>query len=136
MSDVPDQRREELLEWVSREGATVGHRIPETVTIDGEELALKEFVWETKRQGAVPPEYRDETQRVRAKLVSERDRREERLADASITTAEAESLADSIVGLDRAIAALQSLYENDFAEDAQQASVDDHKRWLAFVDQL
>lgn len=136
MSDVSDQRREELLEWVSRDGATVGHRIPETVTIDGEAIELREFVWETKRQGAVPPEYRDEVQRVRATLVAERDRREERLAEAPLTTEAAESLADSVVGLDRAIAALQNLYENDFADDASQAKIEDHKRWLAFLDQL
>lgn len=133
---VSDQRRSELLEWISREGATVGHQIPETVAVAGEEFDLKEFVWETKRQGAVPPEYHDEVQAVRTKLKSERERKKERLAEAALTTAEAERLADTIVGLDRAIVALGNLYESDFGEEAKQTDIADKKRWLAFLDRL
>jgi len=133
---LSEQRRAELLEWVGREGATVGHRIPETVTIEGETVELREFVWETKRQGAVPPEYHDEVGRVRAELQRGRDRRKERLEEESLTVEQAEALADSIVGLDRAVVALSNLYESDFASDASNADVEDHKRWLAFIDQL
>ena len=135
-AELSEQRRAELLEWVGREGATVGHRIPETVTIEDESIELREFVWETKRQGAVPPEYHDEVKRVRTKLRRARDRRKERLEAASLTVAEAEALADTIVGLDRAVVALSNLYESAFASGASSAEIEDHKRWLAFVDQL
>jgi hypothetical protein len=84
----------------------------------------------------VPPEYHDEVKRVRATLQRARDRRKERLEEAPLTTEEAEALADTIVGLDRAVGALSNLYESDFASDASSAEIEDHKRWLAFVDRL
>lgn len=133
---LSERRREELLEWISREGATVGHRIPETVDVDGEELDLKEFVWETKRQGAVPEEYREEVKAVRSKLAAERERRRDRLAEADLSTPEAERLADTVVGLDRALVALSNLHESDYGEEARTAEVQDQKRWLAFLDRL
>lgn len=133
---VSEQRREKLLERVSRKGATIGEQIPEVVDIGGETIRLKSFVWETKQQGVVPPEHREEVQRVRQKLKRERDQRKERLSEASLSTGDAEDLAESIVGIDRAIAALKSLREPDLAEHSREQYVQSNKRWVAFLDQL
>lgn len=133
---LSEERREELLERISRRSATIGERIPETVTIDGEDLHLKSFVWETKQQGFVPPRYRDRVQNVRSKLKAERDRRKEELAEAELTTEAAAELAESIVGIDRAIAALKSLREPDLESHSHDRYVQGNKRWLAFIDRL
>jgi hypothetical protein len=134
--EIDPEEREALLEDVTRKTATVGHRIPETVDIDGEPFDLREFVWETKRQGRVPPERRDEVQSVRARLKAERNRRKERLAEAALSTDEARDLARSIIGIDRAITALKNLYETDLGDRTESEYVEGTRRWLAFIDQL
>lgn len=133
---LSEERREELLERISRRGATIGERIPETVSIDGEDLHLKAFVWETKQQGFVPAKHRDRVQRVRSKLKAERDRRKEQLATAELTTATAETLTESIIGIDRAITALKSLREPDLESHSHDQYVQGNKRWLAFLEKL
>lgn len=134
--EIERHRREELLARISRRSATVGQRIPDSVDIDGTEMNLKEFVWETKRQGSVPPALRDRVQEVRRKLTAERSERKERLEQAPLTTAEAEDLADSIVGIDRALAALRNLDEPDLAEESQRQDVENDRRWVSFLDTI
>jgi len=133
---LTDRRREELLERVQRKSATVGQQLPQSVEIQGTEMNLKEFVWETKRQGTVPPELRDRVREVRAKLTTERKQRKQRLESAELTEKEAEDLAQSIVGIDRAISALQNLHEPDLADSARQAEVESSRRWVSFLDSI
>jgi predicted Rdx family selenoprotein len=133
---VSAERREELLDRIARRGSTIGQRIPEAVTIEGQEIALRSFVWETKKQGVVPPDKRESVQRVRATLNCERDRLKERLRDDPLTTEEAESIADTIVGLDRAITALKSLREPDLQKHAHEEYIESNKRWMNFINQL
>ena len=133
---IDSAKREELLESITRKTATVGKRIPETIEIDGQPFELREFVMETKRQGRVPPDRRDEVQTVRARLKAERDRRKDRLASAEITAAEGDALARSIVGIDRALNALKNLYETDLGDRSREEYVEGTRRWLSFVDQL
>jgi hypothetical protein len=133
---LTDRRREELLERVTRKTATVGQRIPTAVDIQGTEMNLKEFVWETKRQGTVPPELRDRVREVRQNLTTERNERKERLESAELTESEAETLAESIVGIDRALAALQNLQEPDLAESARKQEIENNRRWVNFLDNI
>lgn len=133
---ISDRRRDELLERVQRKSATVGQRLPESVEIQGTEMNLKEFVWETKQQGNVPPELRDRVRKVRAKLNAERTDRKQRLESAELTEAEAEELAQSIVGIDRAISALQNLHEPDLADSARQQEIESNRRWVSFLDNI
>ncbi|WP_436346276.1 DUF5788 family protein [Natronorubrum sp. FCH18a] len=44
---TPAQRRD-LLERATRQSATVGRRLPETITVGDDELALEEFIVETR----------------------------------------------------------------------------------------
>jgi len=133
---VSEQRRSELLDRISKRGATIGEQIPEEVTIDDQTIALRSFVWETKKQGVVPPEKRESVQEVRATLNRERDRLKNRLRTAAVSPDEAEELADTIVGLDRAISALKSLREPDLKQHAHEEYVESNRRWVNFIDQL
>ena len=130
------EEREELLEEIQRKGATIGERIPESVEIDGEPFDLRAFVWETKKQGMVPPDRRKEVQAVRARLKTERTARKERLQAGELTAEEGRELARTIVGIDRALTALKNLYETDLGERSHEEYVDGNRRWLAFIDQL
>lgn len=130
------EEREELLEEIQRKGATIGERIPESIEVDGETFELREFVWETKNQGMVPPDRRKEVQAVRARLKAERSARKEQLKTADLTAGEGRDLARSIVGIDRALTALKNLYETDLGERSHEEYVDGNRRWIAFIDQL
>ena len=130
------EQREALLERIQRKTATIGEQIPETIDIDGEQFELRDFVWETKRQGRVPPERRDEVQRVRSRLQEEREQLKAKLKTDELTAAEGEALARTIVGIDRAITALKNLYETDLGERTHEEYVEGNRRWLAFIDQL
>ncbi|QSG08023.1 DUF5788 family protein [Halapricum desulfuricans] len=133
---VSEERRSELLDRISKRGATIGEQIPDEVTIDGQTIALRSFVWETKKQGVVPPEKREAVQDVRATLNRERDRLKDRLRTADVSPDEAEELADTIVGLDRAISALKSLREPDLQQHTHEEYVESNRRWVNFIDQL
>ncbi len=133
---VSEQRRSELLDRISKRGATIGEQIPEEVTIDDQTIALRSFVWETKKQGVVPPEKRESVQQVRATLNRERDRLKSQLRTEAVSPDEAEELADTIVGLDRAISALKSLREPDLQQHTHEEYVESNRRWVNFIDQL
>lgn len=133
---LDDTERRELLARISRRTATIGEQIPKTIEIDGEPFDLREFVWETKHQGMVPPDRRDEVQAVRARLNDARAARKDRLESAELTGEEGFELARSIVGIDRALTALKNLYETDLGDRSHEEYVEGNRRWLAFIDQL
>ncbi|MDZ7849706.1 MAG: DUF5788 family protein [Halodesulfurarchaeum sp.] len=133
-SELSSDRRVELLDRIRRRTATIGQQIPETVTIDGEPFDLRAFVVETKSQGGIPPDKRESVRAVRKTLRQDRERRRERLASDSLT--EAEALARTILGLDRALTALGNLAETDLETRSHEEYVDGTRRWVNFVDQL
>ncbi|MDS0261679.1 DUF5788 family protein [Haloarcula sp. S1CR25-12] len=133
---MDDAAREKLLRRVNRQSATVGVSLPETVTVGGEELPLAEFVIETRTVPGVPPESRGLLASAKETLRTERAERLERLESAPLDREEAETLADEIIGIDRALHALENIRQPDYGETARTADVEDHKRWSAFLDQL
>lgn len=138
MSDDPldEAERAALLRRVDGGTATVGTRLPESVTVDGTALPLREFVVETRRQATLDPAERDRVRAVRDRLAVERERRRDRLADADLTATDARALADTIVGLDRAIAALADLRDRSLEADAHDRTVESHRSWLDFLDRI
>lgn len=133
---MDDAAREKLLARVNRQGATIGASLPETVTIDGEPLQLAEFVIETRKVPGVPPEHRDLLADAKKTLRGERAGRLERLESEPMEQAAAETLADEIIGIDRALNALENIRKPDYGETARTASIEDHKRWASFLDKL
>jgi hypothetical protein len=172
---MDESLREELLDRVNSRTATIGASVPDTVTIDGAELDLSEFIVETRAIEAVPPAVDRKLASVKATLREERRRRLDRLegtADAgeagngggaideagdgddaideagngddaideaapdALDRETAERLADEIVGIDRALNALETIRHPDFADEHRSATLDGHERWLAFVNEV
>ncbi|WP_255190755.1 DUF5788 family protein [Natronobeatus ordinarius] len=127
--------RKQLLERVEREGATVGADIPDRIEVQGEEFDLRTFVFEIKRRETVPPGERERVEQAKRNLRRERLERLELIEEGDISREEGEELANSIIGIDRALNALQRLGPTDLEreEKAQQAA--DTKRWLSFLKQ-
>jgi hypothetical protein len=132
---VQPYERKQLLERVERDGATVGADIPETIDVQGEELALQEFVFEVSSRDRVPPGERERVEAAKRNLRRERVERKTRLEEADLTREAGEVLANSIIGIDRALAGLEQLGEVDIEAEAQAKAAADKKRWMNFLQQ-
>ncbi len=131
--DVQEYERKQLLERVEREGATVGADIPETITVQEEEIDLRTFVFEIKRRETVPAGERDRVEQAKKNLRRERLKRLGRIEEGDITREEGEDLAASIIGIDRALNALESLGPTDLEREQKVQQAQDRKRWMSFL---
>jgi len=128
-------QRKQLLERIDREGATVGAEIPETITVQGEDIDLQAFVFGIRRRETVPSGERERVERAKRNLRRERLQRKQRIEDGDIGFEEGERLAESVVGIDRALNALESLDGDDVAAEAQRQEALDEQRWMKFLRQ-
>ena len=125
--------RKQLLERVEREGATVGADIPEAIEVQGESIDLREFVFEIKRRETVPPGERERVDRAKKNLRRERLQRVQRIEEGAISREEGEELAASVIGIDRALNALESLGPTDLEAEQRARKTADTKRWMSFL---
>lgn len=132
---MKEYERKQLLERVEREGATVGADIPETIEVQGEPVDLREFVFEIKRRETVPAGERDRVEEAKKNLRRERLQRKQRLEEGDISREEGETLVAAIVGIDRALNALENLGPTDLEREAQAQKAADRKRWMSFLKQ-
>ncbi|MGM0604405.1 MAG: DUF5788 family protein [Halobacteriota archaeon] len=130
---MKEYQRKQLLERVTREGATVGVRLPESIEIQGEEIDLRQFVFEIKRRDTIPPGERDRVDRAKRSLRRERLARLEPIEENQVSYEEGERLAEAIVGIDRALNALEQLEPVDLEQEASIREAADTKRWLNFL---
>jgi hypothetical protein len=132
---VKEFERKQLVERIDRDGATVGVRIPDRVEVQGEPVDLRDFVFEIKRRDTVPPGERDRVERAKRNLRRERRERREVIEAGEVSFEEGEALADAVVGIDRALEALESLDAGSVEREARAQEAADTKRWMSFLRQ-
>jgi hypothetical protein len=132
---VREFERKRLLERVNREGATVGAEIPEVIDVQGEEINLREFVFEIKRRDTIPSGERERVDRAKKNLRRERLQRLRQIEDNEVDYEEGQRLVESIVGIDRALNALEQLRPVDLEQEAEVQEAADRKRWMKFLKQ-
>ena len=135
---MQEYEREILLERIGRESATVGASIPDRIDVQGEEVDLQEFVFEIKRRDTIPDGERERVERAKKNLRRERLQRKQRIegeTDEELAFIEGEQLAEDIIGIDRALAALESLRPTDIEGERERQETADTKRWLNFLKQ-
>ncbi|MFB6183223.1 MAG: DUF5788 family protein [Haloarculaceae archaeon] len=130
---MKEYQRKQLLERIEREGATVGASIPDHIEIQGESVDLQEFVFEIKRRDTVPPGERERVERAKKNLRRERLQRKQRLEAGDVDYEEGKRLADAVVGIDRALNALENLGPTDLEAEADANEAADRKRWMQFL---
>jgi len=130
-----DHERQRLLDATRRQTGTIGEEIPETVTVQGADVDLREFVFECQRLEAIPESERDRIEEMKRRLKRERLARRQRIADEDITYEEGERLVDSIRGLDRAINALEGLDEPSLSEELRRKQIKDAEKLLTLIEQ-
>jgi hypothetical protein len=132
---MKEYEREILLERIGRDGATVGADIPERIDVQGESVELQEFVFEIKRRETVPPGERERVERAKKNLRRERLDRKQLIEDREVDFDEGEEIAGAIIGIDRALNALESLGPTDIETEQQRKEAADTKRWMNFLQQ-
>ena len=132
---VKEFERKQLLERVNREAATVGAEIPETIDVQGEEVDLRTFVFEIKRRDTIPPGERERVDRAKKNLRRERLQRVQRIEEGDVTYERGERIAESVIGIDRALNALEQLRPVDLEGEADRKEAADRKRWMNFLKQ-
>jgi hypothetical protein len=130
---VKDFERKQLLERIGRESATLGVDIPEEIEVQGEEIDLQSFVFEIKRRNTVPPGERERVDTAKRNLRRERLERKDRIEDGEISYEEGDRLATSIIGIDRALEALEQLGPANIEQEQQAQEAADKKRWMKFL---
>ena len=130
---MQEYQRKQLLERVGRDGSTVGASIPEAIEITGEEIDLRTFVFEIKRRETVPPGERERVEQAKRNLRRERTERLGLIEDNEVSYERGEKLAESIIGIDRALNALDQLEPVDLEAEAQRKATADQKRWTMFL---
>jgi hypothetical protein len=129
---VKDHVRDGLLERIDRDGATVGQSIPESLTVGERTIDLRAFVNEVSDGNRDP----ETVQSVVTDLRRERQRRRERLETASLSRSAGRELADSILGIDRALTVLESTGASDIEAEIERQRVADRKRWRSFLEDV
>ncbi|MEA1930103.1 MAG: DUF5788 family protein [Euryarchaeota archaeon] len=130
---MQEYQRKQLLERVGRDGSTVGAQIPDAIEIQGEELDLRTFVFEIKRRETIPPGERERVEQAKRNLRRERVERLERIEDNAVSYERGEELAESIIGIDRALNALDQLEPVDLETETKRKEAADQKRWTTFL---
>ena len=130
---MQEYERKQLLERIDRESSTLGVEIPDRIEIQGEEIRLREFVFEIKRRETVPAGERDRVEQAKRNLRRERLERKERIEAGEIPFEDGERLAEAIIGIDRALEALDSLKGGSVADEAKRQEAADTKRWMDFL---
>ncbi|MBP1901860.1 hypothetical protein J2744_001538 [Halorubrum trapanicum] len=135
-TSLTDDQRETLLDRVNSQSATIGASVPDEIEVDGSALDLSAFIVETRKVDTVPPALDRKVTAARESLRRERERRVDRLETDVLGRETAEALADEVVGIDRALNALEGIRRPGFADEHHADTLAGHERWLAFVDQV
>ncbi|WP_276271340.1 DUF5788 family protein [Haloarcula litorea] len=125
--------RKQLLERIERDGATIGAEIPDEITVQGEEIDLRSFVFEIKRRDTVPPGERERVETAKKNLRRERRERRDLLEEGAVSYERGQELATAIIGIDRALNALEQLGAANIEQEAQAQEAADKKRWMKFL---
>lgn len=126
-------QRKQLLERVDREAATVGADVPEEIRLDGEPFPLREFVFEVRADDGVAADRRERVEWAKKQLRRARLTRRQRIEDGDVSYEEGERLAREIVGIDRALNALEDLGPADVEGERERQAMADRKRWFQFL---
>lgn len=127
--------REAFLDRIEREGATVGSRIPKQLEVEGDIIALRDLVIEFQRSDSLSTDDRDSIHELTIQLRRERSTRRHRLeSDPDLDRKTAEQLAESVIGIDRSLAALRGIKaDEDIESTIQRQTVADSERWQRFL---
>lgn len=119
-----DAERAELLESIYSGSGTIGSSIPETVTIDGETVPLREFYFEVAEPDELGNKERERVEEVLSFLRRERLAMVQRIRNQEVEYETGKAVVPTIRDLDRAINAFESLEDPSYAEQVRRHRIE------------
>ena len=131
---MKDSERERLLSKLQRRSGTVGGDIPDELTVQGETVDVKTFLFECDDLDAIPESERERLESLKRALKRERLQRKQRLERGDRSAEEGEVIVRSVRGIDRALNALEGLDEPDIEEQLRRKQLEDAEELRALMD--
>ncbi|MFB6150428.1 MAG: DUF5788 family protein [Haloarculaceae archaeon] len=132
---MDDDERERRLERADA-GEIETEDVPRQITVGSKPFDLREFVAELEARETVPHEERKHLKELRAELEGERHKQRRRIETEDMSPAVADRVADVVAGINRAIDEVESVSPENRKKQVDESRIEDHKRWLAFLDQI
>lgn len=119
-----ERERARLLDRVHQTSGTIGRSMPETITLDGETVPLREFYMEVSGREELPEEDRESVEEVLSYLRRERSVRIKRIRNREVDYETGKEMVPEIRDLDRAINAFESLGDPSYEEQVRREKVE------------
>lgn len=140
-TEISNAEREKYILGLHRYLVWVGEEIPDTVTLEGKPVELRDIIWNLIHK----PELSDEEKKHIddfVKILETKEKHDETmLKKAHLTRTEAEQLYDESAGLIRAIMDLKELDKNKMPDFHVKKAILDNKvkdahRWMGFLQSI
>jgi tRNA pseudouridine-54 N-methylase len=131
---MKDSERRRLLSKLQRRSGTIGGDIPDELTVQGETVDVKAFLFECDDLDGIPESERERLESLKRALKRERLQRKQRLERESLSVAEGEAIVREVRGIDRAVNALEGLDEPDIEEQLRRKQLADAEELRALMD--
>ena len=128
-----ERTRRRLLEKLRRPSGTVGGEIPDELTVQGETVDVKAFLFECERLDGIPESERERLESLKRSLQRERLRRKQRLEREDVSVQEGEAIVRRVRGIDRALNALEGLDSADIEEQLRRKQLADAEELRALM---
>jgi len=129
-----ERTRRRLLEKLRRPSGTVGGEIPDELTVQGETVDVKAFLFECERLDGIPESERERLESLKRSLQRERLDRKQRLEREDLTAEEGEAIVRRVRGIDRALNALEGLDSASIEERLRRKQLEDAEELRTLMD--
>lgn len=129
-----ERTRRRLLEKLRRPSGTVGGEIPDELTVQGETVDVKAFLFECERLDGIPESERERLESLKRSLQRERLDRKQRLEREDLTAEEGEAIVRRVRGIDRALNALEGLDSAGIEERLRRKQLEDAEELRTLMD--
>lgn len=133
---ISDSQKDKLLSIIDKGGSTIGQEIPDKISVQGEQIELKQFVFKIDSCETVPQKEKQNVEEMVRKLRRERLQRRQQIENQKISYEEGEAHVDAIVGIDRAINSLENLDTAGLEEKMRQAEIESQREWLSMLKKI
>ncbi|WP_323675422.1 DUF5788 family protein [Halorubellus sp. PRR65] len=131
---MTERERRRLLSKLQRRSGMVGGDIPDELTVQGETVDVKAFVFECDDLDGIPESERERLESLKRALKRERLERKQRLEREALSVEEGEAIVREVRGIDRALNALEGLDAPGIEEQLRREELENAQELRALMD--
>jgi hypothetical protein len=133
---MDERQRDELLGKVRGTNSTIGADIPESITVDGETVPIREVYFEVSGHEELPAADRERVDAILSYLRRRRLALVQQIQRREVDYETGESLVDEVRDLDRAINAFESLEDPSLAEQVRREEIESARELVDMMRQF